>query len=73
MDPIMIDSKGVPYDRHSIMHYGSYYFSKNNRPTIVDVNTNEPLQNVSSAVIKLFYRFYPFLESNYKIYPLFTK
>jgi len=46
MEARFIDSKGVAYDLHSIMHYGSYYFSNNSNPTIVDVNTGETLQNV---------------------------
>ena len=28
------DTGNLPYDFHSIMHYGNTFFSKNNKPTV---------------------------------------
>jgi hypothetical protein len=35
-----INSRGSTYDYKSIMHYGSYGFSINGQPTMVDLNGN---------------------------------
>jgi len=37
-------SYGVPYDVNSVMHYGGYYFSGNNKPTLLNRKTGQPIK-----------------------------
>jgi len=43
-----IDSRGSNYDTGSVMHYGGYAFSANNRPTITDLN-GKPIEQQASS------------------------
>ncbi|KAK3734984.1 hypothetical protein QZH41_004397 [Actinostola sp. cb2023] len=56
-----INSRDVPYDYYSVMHYGSTDFSKNKKPTIVALKDgitqfgNDKISNLDAKVINLMY------------------
>ena len=57
----VVDTLNTPYDYASIMHYGPYSFSSNNRPTIEPIQSNIKIgqrNNLSAIDIQQVRRYY---------------
>lgn len=56
-----VDTQNTPYDYSSIMHYGQYYFSSNDYPTIEPLQSNVTIgqrynmSTIDIEEVRLFY------------------
>ena len=44
-----VNDQGIPYNYYSIMHYNAYTYSSNDKPTLVPLDHNVPVEILGTA------------------------